>query len=402
MEWVPGPVTVAIAALVAGVVVGSTAGATTAATQQSVSECTTITEPGAYELTANVSAPASDTCIRIEASDVVLDGNGYTVTGTDNGNATGTAILVGGPEAGDQLDNVTVRNARVANWATGVAYRDVTNSTISTVTVTGSQSGLVVTESSQITIRNTTAMGNDDGILTRDVTDSTFHNTTVRANDGTGLYTSNDFNGNRLVDTAARENGEEGIRIGPAWNTVFVNTTTSGNGDDGVAMLDSGHVEMSRLTATDNNGTGLSLTAVAGARFENVSVQNNTGAMYAAVESRNVSVQSLTVGPSGTISLTAGSATITDAEPPAPPEGYELVGPAINVSRAEDGPSRPVLSIPVEDRGETVPALWQYEDGEWREVSDVQFDSVEYTLSATVGNGIVAPLEPVADNESAT
>ena len=399
MEWVPGPATVAVAALTAGLLVGSFAG-TTAATTQPVDECGTISEAGSYELTANVSGPANDTCIRIEASDVVLDGNGYTITGTDDGNATGTAILVSASEA-DQLDNVTVRNARVANWATGVAYRDVTNSSISTVTVTGSQSGLVLTESSQITIRNTTATGNDDGILTRDVTDSTFHDTAVRANDGTGLYTSNDFNGNRLVNTTARENGEEGIRIGPAWNTVFVNTTTSANGDDGVAMLDSGHIEMSRLTAADNDGTGHSLTAVAGARFENVSVQNNTGAMYAAVESRNVSVQSLAVGSSGTLSLTAGSATITDAEPPAAPEGYELVGPAINVSRAEDGPSRPVLSITVEDRGETAPSLWQYDEGEWREVSDVQFDSVEYSLTATVGNGIVAPVEPVAaENES--
>ncbi|MFD1585540.1 right-handed parallel beta-helix repeat-containing protein [Halorientalis brevis] len=392
--------TVAVAALVAGVVVGSTAGAT-AATTQTVTECTTITEPGAYELSANVSAPANDTCIRIESSDVVLDGQGQTITGTNGENATGTGILVSASEGGDLLENVTVRNVHVANWGTGVTYRDVTDSTLSSVTVTDSQNGLTVTESSQITIQNTSATDNEDGVLTRDVTDSTFHDTTVANNEGTGLYTSNDFDGNRLVNTTARENGETGIRIGPAWNTEFVNTTTSSNGGDGLTMLDSGRVEMSHLTATDNGETALSLTAVAGARFENVTVQNNTGAVYAAVESRNVTVQALTMGPGGTVSLTAGSATITDAEPPAAPEGYEAVGPAINVSRAEDGPSMPVVSITLDERDETTPALWQYEDGEWRELSDVTFDSGEYTLTATVGNGIVTPLDTTtADNET--
>lgn len=393
-EWVPGPVTIAVAALTAGLLVGSFAG-TTAATQQSVSECTTISEPGTYELTSNVSGPASEPCLRIEASDVTLDGNGHTVASTNGENTTGTAVLVEASESGDQIRNVTVRNVRVTNWATGIAYRDATDSSIRTVTATGNQNGLVVTESSQVTILNATATNNEDGILTRDVTDSTFHNTTVRENNGTGLYTSNDFDGNRLVNTTARGNGAEGIRIGPAWNTVFVDTTTKANGEEGLAMLDSGRVEMRGLTASDNGGTGVDLTAVAGARFENVTAQNNSEAVYAAVESRNVTVRELSIGAHGTLSLTAGSATIREvSSPPAAPDGYEVLGPVVNVSRAEDGPSRPVVTFTVDEQSEVAPSLWQYENGEWRELSDVQFDSGEYSLTATVGNGIISPFTP--------
>ncbi|WP_136716258.1 right-handed parallel beta-helix repeat-containing protein [Halorientalis salina] len=401
-ERVPGPGTIAIAALGAGLLVGLTAGTTAAATQ-TVTECTTITESGAYELSGNVSAPGDDPCIRIEASDVTLDGNGATVTTNATGNATGTGVLVEPAADGDPVENVTVRNLSVSNWGTGVAYRDVTASTISTVTATGNTNGFVLTESARIAVRDVVAVDNENGLLTRDVTDSTFRNVTARNNDEDGLYTSNDFDGNRLVNTTAQENGDEGLRVGPAWNSVFVNTTVRANGGDGIAMLDTGRVEMTGLTASDNDGAGLRLTAVAGTRFENVTARNNTGAIYTAVESRNVTVQGLAIGPDGTLSLTAGSATIRDVPShPALPDGTELVGPAVNVSQAEDGPSRPVVTVTMTERIERTPALLQYENGSWRELQDVQFDSGEGSLTATVGNGIVAPLAPTTEQDAAS
>jgi len=58
------------------------------ATPQRLDACTTITEPGTYELTADLTTaqPVGGACIRIEASGVVFDGGGHTI----RGNGTGT------------------------------------------------------------------------------------------------------------------------------------------------------------------------------------------------------------------------------------------------------------------------------------------------------------------------
>ena len=399
-DWVPGPVTLAVAALTAGLVVGSTVGTTGVATQ-TITDCRTISEPGTYDLSANVNGSGDDACIRIEASNVTLDGNGNVLSAEANENATGTGVLVTPEPNADPVRNVTVRNLTVSNWGTGVAYREVTASTISTVTASRNENGLVLTDGDRSTVHDSAAVDNVNGLITRDVTDSTVRNVTARDNEEDGLYTSNDFDGNRLVNVTARDNGDEGVRVGPAWNTVFVNTTASGNAGDGVAMLDTGRVEMERLSASDNDGAGLRLTAVAGARFANVTARNNGDAVYAAADSRNVTVRGLTVGPGGTLSLTAGSATIRAAPALPPlPDDTAVVGPVVNVSRAEDDPSRPVVTISVPDRTGEAPTLWQYANGRWSERADVQFDSAEYSLTATVGNGIVAPLAPT-DTEQA-
>ncbi|MFB6178265.1 MAG: right-handed parallel beta-helix repeat-containing protein [Halorientalis sp.] len=399
-DWVPGPATVAVAALLAGLVVGTTAG--TAATPRRITDCRTITEPGAYDLTANVSGSADTSCLRIETSNVTLDGHGHAIRATQASGTTGTGVLVASAD-GNRLQNVTVRDLRVSNWETGVAFRDVNGGAIRDVTATESRNGLVLTDSSQVTVRNVTAINNEGGVLTRDVTDSTFRNVLARYNAGTGLYTSNDFDGNRLVNVVARANRDDGIRLGPAWNTVVVNATANGNGGSGLAMLDTGQVVVSRLTVSNNEGTGLDLTVVAGTRFETVTARNNTEAIYAAAESRNVTVSDLTIGPGGPLSLTAGAATVeATASPPPAPAGYQRLDPAITVTRADEGASKPVVTMTAPAQTQHSPSLWIYRNDSWQELDGVQFESGENSLTATVGNGIVAPMVSTGERTNGT
>lgn len=65
-----------------------------------IDECTTITESGHYRLTTDLEVPEGESCIVIDTSDVVFDGDGYTITG---GNP---AVFVFG-------DNVRVHNLAV-------------------------------------------------------------------------------------------------------------------------------------------------------------------------------------------------------------------------------------------------------------------------------------------------
>ncbi|WP_157533249.1 right-handed parallel beta-helix repeat-containing protein, partial [Haloferax profundi] len=94
----------------------------------SVSTCTTISQPGVYDITANLTN-SSASCLDIESDDVVLNGNGHTITG----NGSGVGIAVGN---GTAISNVTVRNVTVDTWRTGVRLNNTDESTLDSVTST--------------------------------------------------------------------------------------------------------------------------------------------------------------------------------------------------------------------------------------------------------------------------
>jgi hypothetical protein len=70
---------------------------------------TTVTRPGRYELVEDIrnggGTHLSDACLRIQSSDVVLDGGGHTVDG--HGVSDTVGIAVGSDTA---LENVVVTN----------------------------------------------------------------------------------------------------------------------------------------------------------------------------------------------------------------------------------------------------------------------------------------------------
>ncbi|MEM2023100.1 MAG: hypothetical protein QXI31_05420, partial [Archaeoglobaceae archaeon] len=80
-----------------------------------------ITESGNYRLNQSISGLLSskDYCIRISANDVVLDGQGFSMTGS----GSGKGILV-------QANNVTVTNVNVSGYDYGIYFDSLNNSTI--------------------------------------------------------------------------------------------------------------------------------------------------------------------------------------------------------------------------------------------------------------------------------
>lgn len=173
---------------------------------QQIGECTTIDESGTYELngsigandSANETAGSDDAatdvtavsgdsnetalppetgvveadangsaCLAVEASDVTLDGNGYTVDGSDasalnlSGDETATAtnasdganvsdgatesaegnesvvngIVVRPGTENDTVSNVTISNVTVQHWYVGVYVQDAEDVTLDNVTI---------------------------------------------------------------------------------------------------------------------------------------------------------------------------------------------------------------------------------------------------------------------------
>lgn len=99
--------------------------------------CATISTPGQYVLTQNVSVSGVPNCLYVESSDVVVDGNGYAIDGQGT---PGNAVEVDGP--GGAVDNVTVRNLTVRNWETGVDVDQTSNATVRALTVRDVERGV--------------------------------------------------------------------------------------------------------------------------------------------------------------------------------------------------------------------------------------------------------------------
>lgn len=383
-------VTLGILALVLPVLAGSAAG-----TQQAtVEECRTITEPGEYELDADLAADPERgaACLHVATSDVVIEGGGHAVTG--GGGATG--VRVAPPTFTATVENVTVRGVRVRNWATGVAVRgDAADVDLRDVSVANSSRGLVLVEVTDVTVRDARVRANDDGVITKDIARSTLRDLTLADNAGVGLRATNDFDDTLLADVTARDNGGDGIRVGPATNATVRNATVADNGEDGFVTLDTSRIRVRTLGTTGNDGTGLALTATDGARFENVTARDNGGNAYAARDSQNVSVAFSSLGTVPNVTITDGNAILDAADLPPTPRWLTPVGPAVRVTSVRDRSLRasPVtLTLPyTTDCQVSTASVWRHDGQVWQSVPESRSTGQRVTATVTEA-GVFAPL----------
>ncbi|WP_148415044.1 nitrous oxide reductase family maturation protein NosD [Haloferax sp. KTX1] len=133
-------------AVVTALVVASTAAPTIGTAQtshsQSITECTTITDPGVYTLGTDITNATASPCLDIESSAVVVDGNGHTLTGDGDGVAVNANQTEN--RTADGHANVTVRDLTVDSWGTGLNFVFAPNATATDLTVTETAIGVQV------------------------------------------------------------------------------------------------------------------------------------------------------------------------------------------------------------------------------------------------------------------
>lgn len=76
-----------------------------------------INQSGSYYLSGNITAAEGDQGIRVEASDVTIDLNGYTITSLGAGGGAGGIFAGGGATDG----TLVIRNGKITNFNTGIA-----------------------------------------------------------------------------------------------------------------------------------------------------------------------------------------------------------------------------------------------------------------------------------------
>ncbi|MGC9146108.1 MAG: right-handed parallel beta-helix repeat-containing protein, partial [Nitrososphaeria archaeon] len=205
-----------------------------------ISSPTNITQPGYYELAANLNGTQSaGYCIGIFASNVVLNGNGHWLNGT----GSGAGIYVSA-----SASNVTIESIKIVQYNYGIniggSYITVANSTITsnsygiyigwgsynTVTnsiIANNSDGIDIEYGSNITVANSTITSNSYGI---DIGGSyiTVANSTITSNYIYGIYIYSDSDYNTVTNSIIANNSD-GIDIGGSYITVANSIITSNN-----------------------------------------------------------------------------------------------------------------------------------------------------------------------------
>lgn len=159
--------------------------------------------------------------ITVLRSNIILDGNGYTLQGL--GNETGINVT--------SVNDVTIRNTNITGFDCGIHVRSSSGDTVSDNTLVGnSADGILLEYSSNNSISGNTISGNSDGIH---LEYSLYNN-----------VSHNDANGNCFV-------GFAGIWLESSpYNTMTLNNVT-GNGE-GVLLQSSGNSIVSLNNVVDN------------------------------------------------------------------------------------------------------------------------------------------------------
>ena len=202
-----------------------------------------IAAPGSYYLTGNIVAGAGDNGIDINANDVVLDLNGYTIRGLD-GSLDGIAAFA--------RQNVTIRNGVITDFeGEGIQFSlTAANTLIEHVRVADNGTAGIQVGGSAI-VRNCSAFRiGGSGISANN--SSLIESCTARENGGDGFSTGVNY---VVTHCVARQNGGKGFDLSTASSVYHSNAYL--NTDDGFELFDFGHI--THCLAYENGIHGISV-----------------------------------------------------------------------------------------------------------------------------------------------
>ncbi|WP_143117651.1 right-handed parallel beta-helix repeat-containing protein [Halomicrobium zhouii] len=359
-----------------------------------LSACTVIDEPGQYELTGDVSG--SGTCLVVEASGVVLDGNGHTVAGP----GSGTGVQVAGG-----VSDVTVRDVDVSDWSVAVALggSGASGPTANLVEVraTDSDTGVRLTEADGSAMQAVTASDNGDGVVLVDTADVQASDVTVDGNDGTGLWLARGVSESSFSIVQATDNGDRGIHVATGAVDNFVgDATVTDNGGPGVEFADSSDNVLADSRVERNGGPGVLSYPAGGDRLENVQIgDNGDGAYRDQAERAGAVADAVTLGDGASVQFDQGVTRLASVgTPDSLPEGTESAGPGVDVALRDGDGATATVTVPVDADGEVT--AYQRVDGTWQEVDGVTVSDGEAEISVSQ-SGTVVPVVESAGDESA-
>ena len=249
--------------------------ASTSRADTAVSSCMTLSSPGNYFLTKNLTS--AGTCIVIGAEGVSFDMQGHTITG----NGSGDGITDGG----SHFESMAIANGKIRNFSVGVGLdhsccvviRNIDSSknaatgilvgnccgTIDSVTANNNGGDGIDAFDCCFTLNSIQANNNGGGgvisksiILNHTACCTSLSNSSVSGNTGVGVDMENGFN--YLVSSTVQKNGADGADLSGSCCNYVVDSTVTGNTGDGM-HLTGNHNLVTSSKANRNTGIGIFL-----------------------------------------------------------------------------------------------------------------------------------------------
>jgi parallel beta-helix repeat protein len=210
-----------------------------------------------YMLTSNVSCP-----IVVERSNIIVDGKGYTLQGSGNGDGFNLS----------SVDGVTIRNTNIIGFLSGVFIYLSSYNTLSGNSMRSNWNGILLYGSSNALVGNNVG-NNFDGItLFGSSNNNTLVGNNVTGSTRNGIFVGSSSNNNVVAGNSITGSGWYGMVLYSSSNVVVGNNI--GNNYDGI-WLDGFSNNLARNSITGNNQVGMVLFG-----SSNVVVGNNIGNNY--------------------------------------------------------------------------------------------------------------------------
>jgi parallel beta-helix repeat protein len=201
-----------------------------------------------YTFTGDISYPTY-LGIVVQRSNIVINGNGYTV----QGNQSGKGLSLTG------MGNVTIKNITIQNFQDGIYLSGSNNNTITgnNASVNGNDGIALWFSSNNIVIGNTAAVNNGSGIhlIYSDSNNVTGNSATTNYCGINIDWSSNDT----VIWNNATANTYYGIRVYSSTTIVIIGNNASANTYYGIHVYSSSSNTVSGNTATANSNYGIDL-----------------------------------------------------------------------------------------------------------------------------------------------
>jgi hypothetical protein len=226
-----------------------------------IDSCTSITEPGEYELVADLQPEDGEACLEILTGNVTINGNGHTIDGSALSDSTdSTGILIDTSDDSLQEDGsgdeaVEIRDVRVSNWTDGVSLIQAEFLTMRGVGLQDNDHAIDAGSGNDFELKSVLIEGN--GAVADEFWD--FGQVEIRESEirdnGGGLVM---FDGTLEIHSSVIEdNGGAGIRfsdMGPG--VTIADTTVCGNAGVGIGYRFASP-DLQNVTLADNEGLEL-------------------------------------------------------------------------------------------------------------------------------------------------
>ncbi len=242
----------------------------------------TITSPGVYIIQENLSAIDGDG-IRIESRNVLLVGNGHSITGGGNGtgiyiedsyNVSISDLEIKGFDTGIYLNiiiaplawinKITIQDTRIGVFINGTnswfEYGRINIDNVHIINAT--EYGIHCYNSHSLIARNLIVIGNglsDTGIYIYESSGILLNNITIigMGRDAIRTVRSNSI---AVMHSTLKDNGASGLKLTWSNHVLIFNSIISENGEDGVRDYLSEYIEITANTITNNSARGINIT----------------------------------------------------------------------------------------------------------------------------------------------